>query len=101
MTPASRLPALGVGDALSREAVLAWLREPDERRLEGLWGAADETRHRAVGEAVHLRGLVEVSNHCARGCTYCGIRAANRGVERYRVPASVVVACAHAARRYG
>ncbi len=96
-----KLPALGVGDALSREALLAWLRETDERRLGDLWSAADETRRRAVGDAVHLRGLVEVSNHCARGCTYCGIRAANRGVERYRVPAGVVVACARAAQRYG
>jgi biotin synthase len=96
-----RLPALGVGDALSREALEGWLRETDERRLEGLWGAADETRERYVGDAVHLRGLVEISNHCARGCTYCGIRAANRGVQRYRVPAGVVVDCAHAARAYG
>jgi len=95
------LPALGVGDALSREAVLAWLRETDERRLDGLWGAADETRSRYVGDAVHLRGLVEVSNHCVRGCTYCGIRASNRGVERYRVPAGVVLDCARAARAYG
>jgi biotin synthase len=96
-----RLPALGVGDALSREAALAWLRETDSSRLEGLWRAADETRERYVGDAVHLRGLVEVSNHCARGCTYCGIRAANRGVERYRVPAGVVVDCARAAKAYG
>ena len=95
------LPPLGVGDALSREAVLSWLRETDERRLEGLWRAADETRHRYVGDAVHLRGLVEVSNHCVRGCTYCGIRAANRGIERYRVPAGVIVDCARAANAYG
>ena len=102
MTPhGDRLPALGVGDALSRAAVLAWLRETDGRRLESLWGAADETRERYVGDAVHLRGLVEVSNHCVRGCTYCGIRAANRGVVRYRVPATVVVDCARAARTYG
>ena len=47
----------------------------DEARLETLWAAADETRRRYVGDAVHLRGLVEVSNYCVRGCTYCGIRA--------------------------
>ena len=63
----------------------AWLRETDEARLERLWAAADEVRRRYVGDAVHLRGLVEISNHCVRGCTYCGIRAGNRGVERYRV----------------
>ena len=96
-------PAVPVphGDDLSREEILAWLREDDPVRLERLWAAADEVRRRVVGDAVHLRGLVEISNHCVRGCTYCGIRAANRGVQRYRVPAGVVVDCARQARAYG
>ncbi len=38
---------------------------------------ADETRRSHVGDAVHLRGLVEISNHCARQCAYCGLRAGN------------------------
>jgi biotin synthase len=97
----SPVPPLGVADALSREAILWWLRETDEARLEELWTAADEARRRYVGDAVHLRGLVEVSNHCVRGCTYCGIRAANRGVERYRVSEEVVLDCAHKAVDFG
>ena len=94
-------PALGVADALNSDAVEHWLRETDEARLETLWAAADEARHRYVGDAVHLRGLVEVSNHCVRGCTYCGIRAANRGVERYRLSADVILACARKADAFG
>src|SRR5450756_2200461 len=94
-------PALGVADALAHDAVEHWLRETDEARLETLWAAADEARHRYVGDEVHLRGLVEVSNYCVRGCTYCGIRAGNRGVERYRVSADVVLACAHQAEELG
>jgi biotin synthase len=94
-------PALGVADALTRDAVEYWLREADEARLETLWAAADEARRHFVGDAVHLRGLVEVSNYCVRGCTYCGIRAANRGVERYRVSAEVVLECARKAVDFG
>ena len=94
-------PALGVADTLSHEAVEHWLRETDAARLETLWAAADEARHRFVGDAVHLRGLVEVSNYCVRGCTYCGIRAGNRGVERYRVSADVVLECAGKAEEFG
>ncbi len=94
-------PPLGVADALTREAIEWWLRTEDEAALETLWAAADETRRRHVGDAVHLRGLIEVSNHCVRGCTYCGIRAANRGIERYRVPEDVVLACARKAVRFG
>ena len=97
----SPAPPLGVADALSREAILWWLRETDEARLDELWAAADEARRRYVGDAVHLRGLVEVSNYCVRGCTYCGIRAGNRGVERYRVSEDVVLDCAHKAVEFG
>ena len=94
-------PALGVADALTRDAVGHWLRETDEARLETLWAAADAARHRYVGDEVHLRGLVEVSNYCVRGCTYCGIRAANRDVERYRLSADVVLECARKAEAFG
>ena len=97
----SPAPPLGTADALTREAVEYWLRETDEARLEALWAAADETRRRSVGGAVHLRGLIEVSNYCVRGCTYCGIRAANRGVERYRLSADVVLDCARKAEEFG
>jgi biotin synthase len=102
VTPASSSPPpLGVADALSREAIEHWLREADEARLETLWAAADETRRRYVGDAVHLRGLIELSNYCVRGCTYCGIRAGNRGVERYRVSEAVALECAHKAVAFG
>ena len=92
MTPSTPSPPpLGVAGELTREALEHWLREEDGARLETLWAAADEARRRYVGDAVHLRGLVEISNYCVRGCTYCGIRAANRGVERYRLSADVVL----------
>ena len=94
-------PPLGAADALSREAIEWWLRETDEARLETLWAAADEARSRFVGDAVHLRGLVELSNYCVRGCTYCGIRAGNRGVKRYRVSEQVVLECARKAVEFG
>ncbi|MBN2203500.1 MAG: [FeFe] hydrogenase H-cluster radical SAM maturase HydE [Thermoleophilia bacterium] len=94
-------PPLGVADALSLEAIEHWLREEDAARLEALWHAADETRREYVGDEVHLRGLCEISNVCVRGCTYCGIRAPNRGVQRYRMKADDVVACARQAREFG
>ena len=102
MTPSTPSPPpLGVAGELTREALEHWLREEDEARLETLWAAADETRRRFVGDAVHLRGLIELSNYCVRGCTYCGIRAANRGIERYRVSGDVILACARKAVKFG
>ncbi len=39
---------------------------------------ADAVRREHVGDAVHLRGLIEISSHCARQCMYCGLRQGNR-----------------------
>jgi biotin synthase len=86
---------------LSREAILSWLLERDPERLAELWRAADLLRHRAVGDAVHLRGLVEISNHCARRCAYCGLNAGNRGLPRYRMTDDEILACAHRAAAMG
>lgn len=103
MSAARRHPAppLGVGDALSREAIEHWLRVADPHELERLWALADETRRRYVGDAVHLRGLVEVSNCCVRGCLYCGIRAGNRRLPRYRMPMEAVLECGRKAVAFG
>lgn len=79
---------------MTRGELLAWLRTEDPAALQQLWRRADALRREQVGEAVHLRGLVEVSNHCRRQCLYCGLRAANRSVLRYRMTADEVLACA-------
>lgn len=86
---------------LTRQEILGWLGEQDETRLQELWRLADETRRRSVGDAVHLRGLVEISNHCVRQCGYCGLRREHADLVRYRMSREEVLDCAHKARRYG
>ncbi len=88
---------------LTHNQVLQWLAEEDSQRLTELWDLADRTRRQEVGDAVHLRGLVEISSHCQRGCLYCGLRFTNRDLPRYRMTADEIVAVAHQAaqRSYG
>ena len=88
------------GERLDRAGILAWLREDDPARLETLWAAADETRRRHVGDEVHLRGLIEISNFCVRACGYCGLRAGNREIERYRMSEDEILGCAHQAAEW-
>ena len=85
----------------NRADILAWLREDDPARLAALWAAADETRRDHVGDAVHLRGLIEISNFCVRACGYCGLRAGNREIERYRMSEDEILACARNAEAWG
>lgn len=82
---------------LAENDITAWLRETDEARLAELWREADAVRRAHVGDAVHLRGLIEISNHCVRMCGYCGLRAANHGIERYRMTRDEILECAQMA----
>lgn len=86
---------------LTEQEILAWLRETDTERLETLFQEADRVRREHVGDAVHLRGLIEISNICARECGYCGLRVDNAGVERYRMSREEVLACVREAGEYG
>jgi len=83
------------------DGVLSWLLETDEKKLEALWSAANLVRQRAVGDEVHLRGLAEASNFCSRNCAYCGIRAANKSVQRYRMTEEEILFCAKTAVNLG
>jgi len=56
--------------------------------------AADRVRKKFVGDDVHLRGLIEISNYCCKTCFYCGLRAANNQVQRYRMEAQEIIDCA-------
>jgi biotin synthase len=86
---------------MGHELIPAWLRETDQRRLEELWRQADAVRREHVGDEVHLRGLIEISNHCARQCGYCGLRAGRSDLRRYRLTADEILACARRAVEFG
>ncbi|MGI5816955.1 MAG: [FeFe] hydrogenase H-cluster radical SAM maturase HydE [Armatimonadota bacterium] len=90
-----------LGEDMTVAEIEAWLLEDDPDRLAELWRVADETRREHVGDEVHIRGLVEVSNHCARLCTYCGLRAENASLPRYRLSADEVLAAARQAAELG
>lgn len=54
-------------------------------------GLAREVAVENYGHGVFVRGLVEVSNRCAGGCFYCGLRAENRNVNRYSLSEGEIV----------
>ena len=85
----------------NRSEILSWLREIDESRLEELWRRADLVRQQAVGGEVHLRGLIEISNHCVRLCGYCGLRVDHRDLPRYRMTADEIMACVREGVAFG
>ncbi len=65
------------------------LTDPEE--LAALYRSAYEVKLRHIGPKVSLRGLVEISNICRKNCYYCGIRAGNSNLKRYRVSREEIV----------
>ncbi len=86
---------------MNHSELTTWLRETDPARLDELWQRADRVRAAHVGDEVHLRGLVEFSNHCVRSCGYCGLRSGNRDIGRYRMTAEEILDCARQAVSFG
>ena len=83
---------------LDRDAVIGLLTTAP---ADELYRRADRVRHDAVGDEVHLRGLIEFSNICRNDCLYCGIRRSNCRVKRYRMTDDEVVETARRAAAMG
>lgn len=60
---------------------------------EALFTAADEVRRENYGDAVYLRGLIEFTSYCRNNCLYCGLRAGNSKVDRYRLSRDEIMSC--------
>ena len=73
----------------------------DENNQNQLFNEADTIRHKAVGDAIHLRGLIEFSNICRNNCLYCGIRKGNHHISRYRMSEDELIETVHKAANIG
>ncbi len=69
---------------LNSSDIIALLSAEGEEKL-ALYGRADQVRNENVGDKVYFRGLIELSNICAKNCLYCGIRKDNGKFERYNL----------------
>ena len=84
---------------LNEVQLAALLSDPEAE--EELAAAADRVRSRTVGDAVHLRGLIEFSSYCRRNCFYCGLRRDNAQAGRFRLAPEEIVALARQGKAYG
>jgi len=69
------------------------LHSATEEERETLYRIARETSQAVFGKNVYLRGLIEFTNYCRNDCFYCGIRAGNRNVSRYRLSPEEILQC--------
>ncbi len=56
-----------------------------QKNTEELFKEADSIRRDNVGDIIHIRALLEISNICYRNCDYCGLRSDNKTLTRYKM----------------
>ena len=75
---------------LSNDEIVSLLKNDEINDL--LFKTADEVRRKYVGDEIHLRALIEFSNICRCNCLYCGLRAENSNIQRYRMSKNEILA---------
>ncbi len=59
-----------------------------------LFARAREVRRQHHGDKVLLRGVIEISSHCQKNCSYCTMRSANKSLDRYSLHPGEILALA-------
>ena len=98
---AKALARAAAGDELSRRDIITLLQAQTGEEERQLFDLADQVRQQNLGDEVHLRGIIEFSNHCRNDCHYCGLRCSNRDIRRYRIPLDEILSAARHAAELG
>lgn len=101
MTFQTLVDRLEQGEILSAHEWLLLITKEDSKGILYLQERARALARARFGMGIYVRGLIEVSNYCRNNCYYCGIRAANREVTRYRLSKEAILACCKAGYALG
>jgi biotin synthase len=84
------------------DAALKRLIETDDPEADQLLtDLARRTARSVFGNQIYTRGLIEFTNVCKNDCYYCGLRASNSTIERYRLSEEEIMSCCHEGLQLG
>ena len=82
----------------TKEEILEILNLPEEAFFSEIQPEAEKTRKESFGTSLRVTAMMGFTNICKNQCHYCGMRAANTMVKRFRVPKEQVISrCKNAA----
>lgn len=77
-------------ERLTKREIIALLQAEGELQ-QSLFARARQVRKAKGKDQVTLRGVIEISNYCQKNCDYCGMRASNPGLDRYRLEPETIL----------
>lgn len=83
------------------EEIASLLACEDQGVLACLFAKALSVKESVFGRDIYIRAIIEFSNICRCGCTYCGINRDNDSLQRYRMGEEEILALACAAIEAG
>lgn len=86
-----RIEILQTSRTLDDDGLKSLITTTDNHVANELKDAARQVSLREHGNIIKTRGLIEISNYCRNNCLYCGIRAANHDLERYRLSKEAIL----------
>ncbi len=78
---------------LNKDEIVSLLSNNNEKTSNEIFELANQVRKKHVGDEVYLRALIEFSNTCSQNCFYCGLRCANKNIERYNLSENDILQC--------
>ncbi|PNR99074.1 radical SAM protein [Petrotoga mexicana DSM 14811] len=72
-----------------------------DKDREDLFKVANLIRKEYTGDYINIKGVIEFSNYCKKNCYYCGLRAKNPFVQRYRMSPDEIIEVANQAAIFG
>ncbi|MCD6459946.1 [FeFe] hydrogenase H-cluster radical SAM maturase HydE [bacterium] len=89
------------GKQIDKTFVVDLLESADKSLWDDIFSLADFIREQYMGNAVHLRGIIEFSNICKRSCNYCGLQKQNKQQHRYRMMPEEILKCVSSVAELG
>lgn len=80
------------GRELKREELKQLLALEKPAELDQLYKTANFLRQKHLSNSCCVHGIIEFSNFCKHNCAYCGIRASNSILKRYRMSDEEILA---------
>jgi len=78
---------------LNKKELKELILQNEHQTSKELTGTALLEKQRYYQDKVYARGLIEFTNICKNNCLYCGIRAENKNVNRYRLDKRTILSC--------